>query len=155
MRVAAVAAGLATVLALTGCSATETPVAVNDATPSSSVTASPTPTPTPTDLTGQWKQNNSSSADGWMTATITPDAITASFVTDGGDMTSLFWVGSFTPPSDDASSYVWTSTRDEAATETALLASTDATKDFVFEDGELSFPVSIAGSTATVRMSRE
>ncbi|MGN6406843.1 MAG: hypothetical protein ACTHMH_00750 [Curtobacterium sp.] len=50
---------------------------------------------------------------------------------------------------------LWTSSRDAAATESALLASTDATKDFSHEDDEISFPVTIAGSTATVRMSRE
>lgn len=157
-RLAPVAFGLLTVFVLAGCSSTTVPDAGSSAVPSSSAKQTPSPTPEPVepvDLTGTWKQNNSSSADGWMTATVTADTITASFVTDGGDMTSLFWVGSFTPPSDDASSYVWTSTRDEAATESALLASTDATKDFAYDDDEISFPVSIAGSTATVRMSRQ
>lgn len=157
-RLAPVAFGLLTVFVLAGCSSTTVPDARSSVVPSSSAKQTPSPTPEPVepvDLKGTWKQNNSSSADGWMTATVTADTITASFVTDGGDMTSLFWVGSFTPPSDDASSYVWTSTRDEAATESALLASTDATKDFAYDDDEISFPVSIAGSTATVRMSRQ
>ncbi|MGN7189982.1 hypothetical protein [Curtobacterium sp. MCBA15_004] len=107
------------------------------------------------DLSGEWKQNNSASDSGWMTATITADTITANFVTDSGDMTSLFWVGSFTAPSGPDLPYTWTSTRDQAATESALLASSDATKDFVYDDGEISFPVTIAGSTATVRLSHQ
>jgi hypothetical protein len=155
----AVAAAGAIVALLAGCSTPATsdgtPEAVRT-TPTSSATPSPTPEAVePPDLAGEWKQNNSASADGWMTATITADAVTASFVTNGGDTTSLFWVGSFTPPSDDSSPYVWTSTRDAAATESALLASTDAMKDFSYEDDEISFPVTIAGSTATVRMSRD
>ncbi|AOX64813.1 hypothetical protein BJK06_02605 [Curtobacterium sp. BH-2-1-1] len=155
----AVAAAGAIVVLLAGCStlstSEKTPEAVR-ATGASSPTPSPTPEAVkPPELAGEWKQNNSASADGWMTATITANTITANFVTNGGDTTSLFWAGSFTPPSDDSSPYVWTSSRDEAATESALLASTDATKDFSYEDSEISFPVTIAGSTATVRMSRE
>lgn len=89
-----------------------------------------------------------------MTATIADGSITANFVTDSGDTTSLFWVGTFTAPTDDTSPYTWTSTRDQAATDTALLASTDATKEFTYNDGEISFPVSIAGSSAVVRLSK-
>lgn len=149
---------LAAVLVLTGCSATNTADASAGETSGPTKTASSTPTPDPVvipDLTGSWKQNNSASDDGWMTATISDNAITANFVTDNGDTTSLFWVGTFTPPTDDKSPYTWTSTRDTAATDSALLASTDPTKDFIYEKGEISFPVSIAGSTATVRLSKQ
>lgn len=152
-----VPASLAVILTLTGCSATNSADA-SAGTSAPSNTASSTPTPKPVvirDLTGNWKQNNSSSSDGWMTATIDGDTITANFVTDSGDTTSLFWVGTFTPPTDDTSPYTWTSTRDTAATDSALLASTDPTKDFTYENDELSFPVSIAGSTATVRLSKQ
>lgn len=149
---------LAAVLVLTGCSATNTADASAGKTSSPTKAAASTPTPDPVvipDLTGNWKQNNSASDDGWMTATISGSTITANFVTDNGDTTSLFWVGTFTPPTDDKSPYTWTSTRDTAATDSALLASTDPTKDFIYEDGEISFPVSIAGSSATVRLSKQ
>jgi hypothetical protein len=89
-----------------------------------------------------------------MNAVITDSTVTANFVTDGGDTVSLFWVGSFTAPTDDTSPYTWTSTRDKAATDTALLASTDDTKDFSYEGGELTFQITIQGSTATVRLSK-
>ncbi|ROS75162.1 hypothetical protein EDF24_2604 [Curtobacterium sp. PhB130] len=148
---------LAAILALTGCSAPNSGGTAAEATSNPSTAVASTPTPDPVvipDLAGDWKQNNSASDDGWMTATVSGNTITASFVTDNGDTTSLFWVGSFTPPTDDTTPYTWTSTRDKAATETALLASTDATKDFIYEDDEISFPVSIAGSTATVRLSK-
>ncbi len=149
---------LAAVLVLTGCSATNTADASAGKTSTPTKAAASTPTPDPVvvpDLTGNWKQNNSASDDGWMTATINGNTITANFVTDNGDTTSLFWVGTFAPPTDDKSPYTWTSTRDTAATDSALLASTDPTKDFIYEDGEISFPVSIAGSTATVRLSKQ
>jgi hypothetical protein len=149
---------LAAILALTGCSATNTAdaSAVDSSVPTKAASSTPTPDPVVIpDLIGNWKQNNSASNDGWMTATISNNTITANFVTDNGDTTSLFWVGTFVPPTDDASSYTWTSTRDTAATDSALLASTDPTKDFTYENGEISFSVSIAGSTATVRMSKQ
>lgn len=149
---------LAALLVLTGCSATNTADASAGKTSTPTKAAASTPTPDPVvipDLTGNWKQSNSASDDGWMTATIDGNTITANFVTDNGDTTSLFWVGTFTPPTDDKSPYTWTSTRDTAATDSALLASTDPTKDFVYENGEISFPVSIAGSSATVRLSKQ
>ncbi|OII04035.1 hypothetical protein [Curtobacterium sp. MCBA15_008] len=149
---------LAATLALTGCSATNPADAParDAATPSKTTTSTPTPKAVVIpDLAGDWKQNNSASDDGWMTAAISGNTITANFVTDNGDTTSLFWVGTFTPPTDDTTRYTWTSTRDTAATDTALLASTDATKDFTYENDEISFPVSIAGSTATVRLSKQ
>ena len=148
---------VATILALTGCSAAEQAGPAVDSTDSAVAQSAPAPTPTPEaapDLTGNWKQNNTKSSDGWTAATITGDTITVNFVTDNGDTTSLFWVGTFTPPNDAKSPYTWTSTRDKAATDSALLASTDDTKDFVLDKGEISFPVSISGTTATVRMSK-
>lgn len=146
---------LAAVLVLTGCAgagtATSTTTAASDETPKATSTPTPKPAPNPV---GEWRQSNSKSSDGWMSATITSTTITANFVTDGGDTVSLFWVGTYTAPSDASSPYTWTSTRDKAATDSALLASTDDTKVFTYEGGELSFPVSIAGSSTTVRLSK-
>ena len=147
---------LAAVLALTGCSAGQENPAI-DTTDSAVAKSAPTQSPTPEavpDLIGNWKQNNANGSDGWTSATITANTIIVNFVTDNGDTTSLFWVGTFTPPKDGKSPYTWTSTRDKAATDSALLASTDDTKEFVLDEGEISFPVSISGTTATVRMSK-
>ncbi|ROP64113.1 hypothetical protein [Curtobacterium sp. PhB115] len=146
---------LAAALVLTGCS---TPGSTNATSGAETTEVAATPTPEPVqipDLTGAWKQNNTKSDDGWTSATITDDTITVNFVTDGGDTTSLFWVGTYTAPTDDTLPYVWTSTRDKAATDNALLASTDDTKDFTFADDEISFPVSIAGTSTTVRLSKD
>lgn len=73
----------------------------------------------------------------------------------GGDTESIYWVGTFTPPADDASPYTWTSTRDAAATDSAMLASTNDSKDFTFEDGEVSYKASAMGTTTTVRLAKE
>ena len=64
---------LAAVLALTGCSAGQVNPAT-DTTDSAVAMSTPTSTPTPTpeaapDLTGNWKQNNTKSSDGWTAAT--------------------------------------------------------------------------------------
>jgi hypothetical protein len=149
---------VATALMLAGCSADGTSDVAKDAASSSSTVAAATPSPEPVkvpDLAGNWKQNNTKSDDGWTSATVEGETITVNFVTDGGDTTSLFWVGTFTAPTDGSSPYTWTSTRDKAATDTALLASTDDTKVFTYADDEISFPVSIAGTSTTVRLSRE
>ncbi|PZE62833.1 hypothetical protein DEJ33_10140 [Curtobacterium sp. MCPF17_047] len=151
---------IAAVLVLSGCSAAGSTNSGAESKQSSTAaadtsTTTPTPTPTAPDLVGTWKQNNSASADGYTSATITADTITVEFVTDNGDTRSLFWVGTYTPPTDGSEKYTWTSKRDEAATASALLASTDPTKDFVYDDEEISFPVTIAGTTATVRMSKD
>jgi hypothetical protein len=107
------------------------------------------------DLAGAWKQTNSGSDDAFQAAVITADTITINWVSDGGDTESIYWVGTFTPPIDDASPYTWTSSRDAAATDSAMLASTDDSKDFTFEDGELSYKASLMGTTTTVRLEKE
>lgn len=61
------------------------------------------------DLTGTWKQNNSASDDSFQQATITADTISIEWVTQGGETTSLYWVGTFDAPSDTTQPYNWTS----------------------------------------------
>jgi hypothetical protein len=106
------------------------------------------------DLAGVRKQNSYATDEGWMAAALSGGTVTANFVTDSGDTTSVFWAGTFTAPHDDTWPYTGTSARDAAATDTAFLASTDATKEFTYEDDEMSFSVSITGSTAIVRLSK-
>ncbi|GAB6856378.1 hypothetical protein [Microbacterium xylanilyticum] len=44
------------------------------------------------------------------------------------------------------------STRDEEATKTALLTSTDATKDFAYAGGKVSYKVTAMGVTKTITL---
>jgi len=146
-------------LGLTGCSGSNSPDSSNaDSNAGSSNAPSAEATPEAAaapDLAGTWKQTNSGSDDAYQAAVITGDTITVNWVSDGGDTESIFWVGTFTPPADDASPYTWTSTRDAAATDSAMLASTDDSKDFTFEDGEVSYKASLMGTTTTVRLEKE
>ena len=139
---------LAAALALTGCSGADTT--------SSSAADSNTAEETSQvpDLTGTWKQSNPTSEDSYQQATITTDTITVEWVTDGGDTTSIYWVGTFEAPTEASEPYIWTSQRDAAATDSALLASTDDTKEFTYEGDTISYKVSALGTTTTVDLNR-
>jgi hypothetical protein len=146
-------------LGLTGCSSSDSADSSADesnasssSAPSEDVTQEVAVAP---DLAGTWKQTNSRSDDAFQAAVITAETITINWVSDGGDTESIYWVGTFTPPTDDASPYTWTSSRDAAATDSAMLASTDDSKDFTFEDGEVSYKASLMGTTTTVRLEKE
>lgn len=139
---------IAAVLALTGCGGA-------DATPTGD--AGPTAVeevPSAPDLTGAWQQSNSASEDSYQQAKITADAITVEWVADGGDTTSIYWVGTFEAPTDASDPYTWTSQRDAAATDSALLASTDDTKEFAYEGDTISYKVSALGTTKTVDLKK-
>ncbi|ANP73526.1 hypothetical protein [Cryobacterium arcticum] len=153
MKKFAVPIVLTIALALTGCSATEattstTASAPVDSTPTEEVAQAP-------DLTGTWKQSNSASEDAYQQATITADTISVDWVTDGGDTTSVYWVGTFVAPTDASEPVTWTSQRDAAATDSAMLASSDDTKEFTYESGTISYKVSALGTTTTVKLQKE
>lgn len=107
------------------------------------------------DLVGAWMQSNSASEDSFQQATITADTITVEWVADGGDTTSIYWVGTFEAPADATEPYTWTSQRDAEATDSALLASTDDTKEFTFEGDTISYKVSALGTTTKVELKKD
>jgi hypothetical protein len=141
---------LAAALALTGCggSGAATPTGAADSKPTEKAAQAP-------DLSGAWTQSNPSSEKSYQQATITADAITVDWVTDGGNTTSIYWVGSFKAPSSSSGPYTWTSQRDAAATKSALLASTDATKEFTYDGDTISYKVSAMGTTTTVKLKKK
>lgn len=110
---------------------------------------------TPPDLTGEWVQTNSQSDTDYMKATITEDAIEINWVFESEDMVSLYWAGTFIAPTEPGDEYSWTSENDTEQTDTALLASSDATKDFTYNDGVLSFEASAMGTTSTIKMEQQ
>lgn len=110
--------------------------------------------PEPPDLTGEWKQTNSESEDSWQAATITVSTIEIYWVSDGGDSSALYWAGSFEAPTTADEPYTWASVNDTEKTSSALLASGDETKDFTYQDGEISYSVSALGVTTTVRLAK-
>lgn len=107
----------------------------------------------PLNLEGKWHQVNADSAS-WMDAEISGDEISVDWVSDGGETTSIYWIGSYDSPTEAGDSYTWTSDKDEEAVGNALLASGNDTKEFSYENGELTFEVTAMGTTTTVHMER-
>ena len=108
----------------------------------------------PVDLTGTWKSEDNDGS--WMEATINDNTISVDWVSDNGDTKSIYWIGSYTAPTEYSDEYTWTSTNDKEQTESALLASPDDTKEFTYSDSdkELSYQASMMGTTTTVRMTK-
>lgn len=111
--------------------------------------------PSPPDLTGSWKQTNSNSEDAWQSAEISDSTIEVYWITDKGDTKSLYWAGTFSAPETADEPYTWESANDKDKTGTALLASSDDTKSFTYENGEISYEVSAFGVTQTVRLEKQ
>lgn len=105
-----------------------------------------------TDLTGTWTSENNDGS--YQEAVITEDSIEINWVTDDGNTKSVYWVGTYESPSEPITEYTWTSERDKEKTDSALLASTDDTKDFTYKDGVLSYEVSAMGTTTTLELKR-
>jgi hypothetical protein len=150
----ALALSLATALTLTGCSAGASSASSSSDSHSSSRTEPASEPAAAPDLTGTWKQINSASEDSYQEAEISNNAVTINWVTDNGDTKSIYWIGTFTAPADAKTPYKWTSTRDKAATEGALLASQDDTKEFTFQDDTISYSASALGTTTTIKLKR-
>ena len=106
------------------------------------------------DLTGTWKQVNSSSSDGYQAAVITDNVIEVYWVDKTTETESLYWAGSFKAPTTTDEPYSWVSTNDKSRTDYALLASGDSTKTFTYQDGQISYRVSLLGTTKTVKLEK-
>lgn len=109
----------------------------------------------PADLTGDWKQVNSSSDDSYQQATISGDTIEIYWVSDNGDTKSLYWAGSFEAPTTADEPYSWESKNDHDKTDSALMASSDDTKKFTYEKNQISYEASALGTTATIRLEKQ
>lgn len=107
----------------------------------------------PTDLTGTWKSEANEGS--WMEATISADTISIDWVSDDGNTKSIYWVGTYTAPTEYVEDYTWTSERDKEQTDNALMASTDDTKDFSYSSDKLSYSVSLMGTTTQMELSKE
>ena len=136
-KVAVVGCAGALALTLAGCVSPEKPESGSDQ---------------PTTAQEQPKQEEK---DSYQVATISGDTITINWVSNGGDTKSLYWAGSYVAPTEATDSYSWESANDTEQTDKAMLASSDATKAFKYENGVLSYEASAMGTTTTVKMERE
>ncbi|HET8928605.1 MAG TPA: hypothetical protein VFN24_12375 [Microbacterium sp.] len=141
-------------LVLTACSApaAETDTGTTTDTDASTETEAPAE---PLDLTGEWRQINSNSAESYQQATIAGDVITIDWVNESESTTAIYWIGSYEAPTEDTESFSWTSAGDIAAMENALLASQSKTKDFTYEGGKLMYELTAIGVTMTVEMEKQ
>lgn len=112
----------------------------------------PQTTPELTDLTGIWRSESNEGA--WMEATISADSISVDWVSDEGSTRSIYWVGTYTAPTEPIENYTWVSNRNAEQTDNALLASTDDTKEFTYASGKISYSVSMMGTTTQMELSR-
>lgn len=107
--------------------------------------------PVAIDLTGEWEQTNKNSDDSYQVATISDGVIEIFFVSP--DTKSLYWSGTAETP--DADPFTWDSVADHEKTDASIMGSMDDTKTFTYDNGELSFDVSMMGTTMTVRMEKQ
>lgn len=142
------AAAVTLTLGLAGCSAPAEPATNGQEAPAQTQEEA---APQPEDLTGEWTESDP--ADQYQMATITADTIEVYWVSDGGDTKSLYWAGTFVPPT-ETGGYTWTSQNDTSKTDGAMLASSAETKDFTFSGDEISYEVTALGTTKTVRLTR-
>ena len=77
-----------------------------------------TNTAQPTDLTGTWQSENNDGS--YQEAIITDDTIEINWVSEGTE--SIYWIGTYTAPTEAVDEYSWTSERDKEKTDSALLA---------------------------------
>jgi len=105
------------------------------------------------ELKGTYKQTNSNSEDSYQVAAIDEDTITIYWYTADDQTTALYWTGSFEAPTDNEK-YSWDSKNYHELTDYALLASGDDTKTITYDNGEVSYEVSMLGVTTTVTLKK-
>ncbi len=121
---------------------------------SSFALSSSTSQPKPLHMEGSWKQINSNSATMYQMALITENTIEIYWINTTEESRALYWSGSFEIPENPGERFTWTSQNDTTKTNTALLASSDTTKVFTYENGQIFYEVSAMGTTATVRLEK-
>lgn len=87
-------------------------------------------------------------------AIIRSDTIEIYWAADGTDISALYWAGTYIAPTTANEPYSWESENDKSKTENALLASSDATKTFTYENGKISYSMSALGLTTTIYLER-
>lgn len=102
------------------------------------------------DLNGSWK-----SKDGKMSALISAGAIEVTMT--GPESSALYWKGSFVtgPLMAQTGSIELTSQGDLVSMQQSLFGSRDSTKTFVYYDGDLSFKMTMLGTTTVIHLKQQ
>ena len=102
----------------------------------------------PTDLTGTWTQVDHGEA--YQQAVIADGTIEIDWISEEDGINAVYWFGSYNAPTEYVDEYTWVSDRDKEATDMALFASTDDTKEFTYSKDRISYSASAMGTTTTV-----
>ena len=107
----------------------------------------------PLDLMGTWQCDP---VDGtYLKATISNDVIEIDWIFVEENKSAIYWVGSYDAPTTDTNEYSWVSNNDHEQTETSILASTDDTKEFTYNNGVISFAASMQGVSKTFELKKQ
>ncbi|MCQ9335010.1 DUF5067 domain-containing protein [Corynebacterium phoceense] len=142
MKKSFIVLSLSAALTLAACSSESTNLTPADQ-PQSSEAAAPR-------LIGSWEGKAEGKDEVAYTAGIYKDKIVVEWNLDEHG-SPVYWVGTFDPTVEDG---VVTSQIDHAATETALMASSDETKDFTVDGDEITFPVSVQDFQTTITLTK-
>lgn len=106
-------------------------------------------TPQKTNIDGEYTQK--SDEDDIMTAEVKDGVITVNWYTKSDETKALYWKGTCDSEF-DGTTYEWTSTGDTDTMSSAMLASQDSEKKFKYEDGIISFEMSMLGVTSKIKL---
>jgi hypothetical protein len=106
----------------------------------------------PVSLIGEWHQTDSGIPDIYMTATIDADSIQINMKMK--DAAGVYWLGTFNVDEDLSKPVKIVSQADADGMAMSIFSSTDKTKTFFYENGDLSYKFSIMGITTTVHLSK-
>ena len=107
----------------------------------------------PLDLTGTWQCDPVDET--YLKATISNSVIEIDWVFVDENKSAIYWVGSYDAPTTYTTEYKWTSNNDHEQTETSILASTDDTKEFSYNNGIISFTASMQGVSKTFELKKQ
>ena len=107
----------------------------------------------PLDLTGEWQCDPTDGT--YLKATISNGVIEIDWVFVEENKSAIYWVGSYDAPTTDTNEYSWVSNNDHEQTETSILASTDETKEFTYNNGVISFSASMQGVSKTFELKKQ
>lgn len=101
---------------------------------------------------GTWVQQDSTNLENYMDAVIHDGVIEVTYHLNHEELATPFWVGTF-EAKDGNFSYI--SHVDHAKLSHAPYASDKETKEFVMEDGVLSFPMTFEGATRIIHLEKQ
>lgn len=103
-------------------------------------------------MDGTWVQQDSTNLENYMDAVIHDGIIEVTYHLNNEELATPFWVGTFEAKT---GSFSYVSHVDRAKLARAPYASDKETKEFVMEDGVLSFPMTFEGATRIIHLEKQ